>query len=174
MNRALLLDRDGVINIDHGYTSQSDNFEFVPGIFELVRRAKAADFKVIVVTNQSGIGRGYYSEDDFHRLTLWMKDVFAQHHATIDAVYFCPHHPTHANDKYLQQCGCRKPNPGMLLKARKEFALDMADSVMVGDKPSDMRAAEIAGVGRRILFSENQDAEGVEKVSLLDQIRFTD
>ena len=90
---ALFLDRDGVINLDHGYVHTPEEFEFVDGIFEVVATANRAGYLVVVVTNQAGIGRGYYSETQFHALTDWMKASFAEHGGQIDAVYFCPYHP---------------------------------------------------------------------------------
>ena len=106
----------------------------------------------MIVTNQSGIGRGYYSEADFHRLDLAVRKRFEQANAPITAVYFCPHHPTKALPEYLCQCTCRKPQPGMILQAAKELDIDLSNSVMFGDKASDMQAAYAAGVGRRVLL----------------------
>lgn len=174
MNKGLLLDRDGVINVDHGYTIKAAQFEFIPGIFDLVRRAKAAAYKVVIVTNQSGIGRGYYSEDDFHQLTQWMLEQFADNHAVIDKVYFCPHHPSQAKSVYRKDCACRKPQPGMLLQAASDFNLDLSQSVMVGDNPSDMQAAQAATVGRKILFNSTLVVSAdIEQVSQLQHIILT-
>jgi D-glycero-D-manno-heptose 1,7-bisphosphate phosphatase len=149
--KAVFLDRDGVINVDHGYVYQAEQFEFVDGVFEACRIFKAQGYKLIVVTNQSGIGRGYYSEAQFAQLTNWMKEQFAAQNCPIDAVYFCPHHPEKALPEYLQQCDCRKPMPGMLLQGISEFSLQASDCVMIGDKSSDIKAAKAAGIGRAIL-----------------------
>ena len=149
---ALFLDRDGVINVDHGYVHRIEDFEFMPGIFELCRAAKARGHKLVVVTNQAGIGRGLYTEADFHTLTDWMKARFAKQGAPLDGVYFCPTHPTAGVGAYRVESGFRKPGPGMLLQAARELALDMAASTMVGDKPSDVIAASAAGVGQMTLL----------------------
>ncbi len=158
MQRALFLDRDGVINVDHAYVHTKESFDFIDGIFELVRQARELDYLVIVVTNQAGIGRGYYSEDDFLVLTDWMKAEFVARGTFIDGVYYCPSHPVHGVGKYLTDSSMRKPAPGMLLKARDEFEIDMANSIMVGDKRTDMEAGEAAKVGRLLWL--NPDGEG--------------
>jgi len=149
---ALFLDRDGVINVDRGYVHRVEDFEFVPGIFDLCRRARALDYLLLVVTNQAGIGRGYYTELDFAHVTNWMLGRFHSEAAPIAAVYFCPFHPEHGVGRYRAESADRKPGPGMLLRARRDFDLDLAESVMIGDKESDMQAAAAAGVGTRILL----------------------
>ncbi|AWL12071.1 D-glycero-beta-D-manno-heptose 1,7-bisphosphate 7-phosphatase [Saliniradius amylolyticus] len=154
--KALLLDRDGIINVDHGYVSRSEDFEFVPGIFDLCRAYAKRGFLVVVVTNQSGIGRGYYDEAAFWQLTDWMKAQFREQGVEIAGVYFCPHHPQKAQGAYLQHCECRKPAPGMLLQAARELNLELRQSVMVGDKPSDMEAAAKAGVGTGYLVGADE------------------
>ncbi len=154
--RALFLDRDGVINADHGYVYRPEQVDFVPGIFELVAAATARDWPVVVVTNQSGIGRGYYGEDEFQRLIEWMRAQFAENGGNIAAVYHCPHHPRDALPEYRSVCPDRKPEPGMFLRARADLGLDLAGSVLVGDRPSDLEAGRRAGVGARLLF----DPEG--------------
>ena len=146
MDKAVFLDRDGVINIDHGYTYKPEEFEFIDGVFETCQKMQASGYKIVVVTNQSGIGRGYYSEQDFHYLSQWMVEQFAEHGVQISGVYFCPHHPEKAKAEYLKSCDCRKPEPGMLLQAAKELCLDLSASIMVGDKESDIQAGRKAGV----------------------------
>lgn len=158
MRRALFLDRDGVINVNHGYVHKQENFEFIDGIFELVRKAREFGYIVVVVTNQAGIGRGFYTEDDFLRLTDWMNAEFIARGAAVDAVYFCPDHPTHGVGHYRRDSQMRKPAPGMLLKAREELGIEMALSIMVGDKRSDMQAGAAAGVGTLLWL--NPDEEG--------------
>lgn len=158
--RALFLDRDGVINVDHGYVHRPDQVEFVPGIFELVAAASARQWAVVVVTNQSGIGRGYYDEETFRRLCEWMQGRFAEKEGRLDAFYHCPHHPRDALPEYRKVCADRKPAPGMLLRARDELDLDLQGSVMVGDRPSDLEAARRAGVGARLLL----DPDGTESL----------
>ncbi len=149
---ALFLDRDGVINIDHGYVHRAEAFDFVPGIFELVRAANVSGYRVVVVTNQSGIARGFFSESQFHDLTGWMRDRFSAEGCWIDAVYFCPFHPEHGLGIYRRESHYRKPGPGMLLQAARDWSLDLASSILVGDNVTDMRAGRAAGIRRRFLL----------------------
>jgi D-glycero-D-manno-heptose 1,7-bisphosphate phosphatase len=157
-NKAVFLDRDGVINIDHSYVYKVEDFDFMEGIFEFCRHAKRLGYKLVVVTNQSGIGRGYFSEDDFSNLTHWMKQQFAANQCEIDAVYYCPYHPEKALPQYLKDSDWRKPAPGMLLQAIQEFDLDPGESMMIGDRETDMQAAEAAGIGRKILLNTKVNA----------------
>ena len=150
--RALFLDRDGVINIDHGYVHAPAQVEWVDGIFDLCRAARAASWLPIVVTNQAGIARGYYGHEQFLALTAWMHARFREQGAPLLATYYCPHHPTAGVGPLLLDCGCRKPRPGMLLEAAARFDLQLADSLLLGDTPSDLQAAKAAGVGRARLF----------------------
>ena len=150
--RALFLDRDGVINIDHGYVYRQDQFEFVNGIFDLCRKAVALDYLVFVVTNQAGIGRGYFTEKQFHELTAWMCQAFLVQGIKIERVYFCPFHPEHGVGDYKRESSFRKPGPGMLLEAARDYGLDLASSVLVGDKETDIAAGLAAGVGRNVLY----------------------
>ena len=144
---ALFLDRDGVINVDHGYVHRAQDFDFLPGIFELARAARTLGLRLVVVTNQAGIGRGLYGEADFERLTAWMCERFADEGAPIDAVYHCPTHPTAGIGAYRVDSPRRKPNPGMILEARDALGLDLDASILLGDKPSDVEAGLAAGVG---------------------------
>ena len=142
-NKAVFLDRDGVINIDKNYVYKIEDFEFVDGIFEKLRDYQKRGYLLIVVTNQSGIGRGYYTEEDFQKLTSYMLSELEKEGIKIAKVYHCNHSPE-------EGCECRKPNPGMLLKAKEEFNIDMKNSIMIGDKESDMEACKRAGVGECI------------------------
>lgn len=153
-NRALFLDRDGVINHDAGYTSSTEKFKFINGIFELCRAATRLDYLLIVVTNQAGIGRGYYSEQDFFKLTEWMNKRFEDEGVLITDVFYCPYHPEHGVGCYKKESFDRKPNPGMLLRAAEKYQINLAHSIMIGDKDSDMQAACKAGVGARCLYQE--------------------
>lgn len=157
LRKAAFLDRDGVINIDHGYTFQSEHFDFIDGVFAACQHLQQLGYLLVVVTNQSGIARGYYSEQDFAVLTSWMKQQFAAHGVKIDGVYYCPHHLEKGQVPYNIDCDCRKPKPGMLLQAMREFGIDPALSLMVGDKAADMQAAAAAGVGRKILVQSGQE-----------------
>ena len=150
--RAAFLDRDGVVNLDHGYVFRQRDFEFVPGTLAAAHRLHEAGWALVVVTNQSGIGRGLYTEADYRALDAWMRAEFAAAGAPLAATYFCPHHPRDALGEYRRECDCRKPAPGMLLAAARELNLDLAASAMFGDKPSDLQAARSAGVPCRILL----------------------
>jgi D-glycero-D-manno-heptose 1,7-bisphosphate phosphatase len=146
VNRALFLDRDGVVNVEKNYVHRIEDFEFVDGIFDLCATARDLGFRLFVITNQAGIARGYYSESDYERLTDWMLERFAERDIAIDRVYHCPFHPTAGIGEYRRESFDRKPNPGMILKARDEFRLDLGQSVLVGDKDSDVEAGTAAGV----------------------------
>ena len=141
MNKALFIDRDGVINIDKVHVFLRKDFGFTPGIFDLCWSYLDKGFLIIVITNQAGIAKGIYTEDDFLKLTDWMIGEFKNKGITISKVYHCPHHPD-----FTGQCECRKPKPGMILKAKKEFDLDLSQSVLIGDKESDLQAGRSAGI----------------------------
>lgn len=150
--RALFLDRDGVINVDYGYVSSRDRFEFIEGVFDMARFAVFQGYSLFVITNQAGIARGLYSEEDFQKLMDWVCSEFANHGASILKVYHCPHHPEYPMDGVPTYCDCRKPAPGLLLRAAHEFNIDLGSSMMIGDKESDMLAGLAAGVGSLVLF----------------------
>ncbi|WP_319380101.1 D-glycero-beta-D-manno-heptose 1,7-bisphosphate 7-phosphatase [Thiomicrorhabdus sp.] len=143
---ALFLDRDGVINVEKNYLYRIEDFEFIDGVFEVCRAFQSEGYLIVVVTNQAGIDRGYYSEADFETLTKWMLQRFSDEGIAISKVYHCPHHPDFSGD-----CSCRKPMPGMLLRAAQELNIDLGKSIMVGDKGSDMLAAKNAGIEKRVL-----------------------
>ncbi|MFI4938991.1 MAG: D-glycero-alpha-D-manno-heptose-1,7-bisphosphate 7-phosphatase [Burkholderiales bacterium] len=155
MRPALFLDRDGVINVDHAYVCKPENFEFIDGIFALCRKAKALGYLICIVTNQAGIGRGYYSEHDFLLLTDWMCGIFRDEDVMIDKVYFCPTHPEHGIGAYKLDSSFRKPGPDMILQAAKELDIDLAKSILVGDKETDIQAGIAAGVGINLLYCNN-------------------
>ena len=149
---ALFLDRDGVINVEKNYVHRIEDFEFLDGIFDLCRAATERNMPIVVVTNQAGIGRGYYSEAQFLTLTDWMRARFEEETAPISAVYFCPYHPEQGVGEYRKESFDRKPNPGMLLRARDELGLDLGLSILIGDKGSDIAAAKAAGVGVTVML----------------------
>lgn len=154
MHKALFLDRDGVINIEKNYVYKIEDFEFIDGIFELTKSFQDKGYLIIVITNQAGIGRGYYTEEDFHILNDWMIDQFKQKGITINDVYFCPFHPTHGIGEYKRDSFDRKPNPGMILTAKNQYDINLSESILIGDKDSDIQAGEAARVGKCILHSE--------------------
>lgn len=169
MNKAVFLDRDGVINVDHAYVYKPADFEFIDGVFEACRFFSQQGYLLIVVTNQSGIARGYYSEQDFQQLTSWMQQQFQANGITIDGVYYCPHHPDKGIEPYKRDCDCRKPAPGMLLQAIREHNIDPAASIMLGDKGADMQAAAAASIGRKILVQSGQPLTETDK-ALADEV----
>ena len=147
MQKAVFLDRDGVINIDKKYVYKIEDFEFCRGVFEALHHFQSLGYKLIIVTNQSGIGRGYYSEEEFQKLTGWMREQLLHVKIKIDAVYHCPHAPE-------EQCACRKPNSGMFEEAIRAFDIDVKTSWMIGDKSTDMQAAQGVGIDNTILLSQ--------------------
>jgi D-glycero-D-manno-heptose 1,7-bisphosphate phosphatase len=149
---AVFLDRDGVVNKEKGYVHTIDEFQFMDGVFDACRQMTNAGYRLVIITNQAGIGRGYYSEEDYYRLTSWMLNEFRMHDIQIDGVYHCPHHPVHGIGRYRRVCDCRKPAPGMILRAAEELSLDLRRSILVGDKASDIEAGRAAGVGCCILL----------------------
>jgi D-glycero-D-manno-heptose 1,7-bisphosphate phosphatase len=158
---ALFLDRDGVINIDRGYVHRPDQFEFVPGIFQLARFwTNELGWPIVVVTNQSGIGRGYFDENAYTELTRWMCDRFAAEGTAITRVYHCPHHPVEGIEEYRSDHPWRKPKPGMILQAVSDLGLDPIHCAIVGDKMSDMEAGAAAGIGVRVLIGTRSANEG--------------
>ena len=156
--RALFLDRDGVININHGYVHAPEQTDWVPGIFELVAKAHVRGYLPIVVTNQAGIGRGLYDEAAFLAYTAWMHAQFAARGTPLLATYWCPHHPEAGIGDYRVDCDCRKPRPGMLLQAIERFGIDPSRSLMIGDKQGDLDAAAAAGVPARLLREQDWGA----------------
>jgi D-glycero-D-manno-heptose 1,7-bisphosphate phosphatase len=155
----VFLDRDGVINVNHGYVHEPESFEFIDGIFEVACTAHASGYKLIVITNQSGIGRGYYSEPQFHKLTAWMCNEFLKVGAPIEKVYFSPFHPISGLGSYKKDDVSRKPRPGMIHQAQGEINLNLGSSILIGDKVSDIQAGIAAGVGINILFDPKQPSD---------------
>lgn len=159
---AVFFDRDGVLNVDHGYTYRQEDFQWMPGAIETIKMFNERNYRVIVITNQSGVARGYYTEDDVLALHAYMAVELEKQGAHIDAFYYCPHHPEGAIVKYREKCNCRKPAPGMLIKAMTEWPIDREGSLVIGDKPSDVLAAQAAGV-KGYLFAGSNLLEYVKK-----------
>lgn len=156
--RALFLDRDGVVNVEVGYLHRLEDVEFVPGIFSLCRTAMQLGYRLIVVTNQAGIARGFYSEADFDSLMVGMRAELRAQGVELDAVYYCPYHPEHGIGEYRRDHEDRKPGTGMLRRAMHEFGVSLADSVMVGDRCSDVAAANSAGLRQAFLIHGTEGA----------------
>ncbi len=165
---ALFLDRDGVINVEHGYVHRKEDFDFIDGIFELVAQANKKGYWVVVVTNQAGIGRGYYTEADFHALMDWVCEQFTLRAGRIDAVYFCPDHPEHGIGQYRKENECRKPGSGMFFQAAADLDIDLPGSIMVGDKISDMVAARGAGIKNLFCLGAEGGGDSRRVESLLE------
>lgn len=147
--KALFLDRDGVINIEIRYLFRKEDFIFRKGIFKLLHHYFTAGYLIFVISNQAGIARGFYTEDDLKGLNDWMTERFRKRGITISAVYHCPHHPD-----FTGECECRKPKPGMILKAIADFGIDPGESILVGDKLSDVQAGINAGIRLNYLIPE--------------------
>jgi D-glycero-D-manno-heptose 1,7-bisphosphate phosphatase len=161
-SKALFLDRDGVINKEINYLYRIEDFIFIDGVFELCKKYQNANYKIFVITNQAGISRGFYSEDDYKKLTNWMINEFLKKGITIMEVYHCPHHP-----EITGECSCRKPNPGMIKQAEYEYSLDLSGSILIGDKMSDIEAGKNAGVGLNVLIIPNNIPVELSSVPLL-------
>ena len=168
MKKALFLDRDGVINVEKEYLYKKEDFEFIEGIFELCSHYQELGYLIFIVTNQSGIARKFYTEDDFARLTQWMLQEFEKEGIHITRVYHCPHHPDISG-----ACECRKPKPGMLREAAEAFDVDLKNSIMIGDKERDIEAGLNAGLRETYLFDESgeiQESKATKIVKKLDEI----
>jgi D-glycero-D-manno-heptose 1,7-bisphosphate phosphatase len=168
--KAIFLDRDGVINKEKNYLYKKEDFEFIDGVFDACKYFQKLGYQLIIITNQSGIARGYYQEEDFQKLTQWMLRKFTNQGLRILDVFFCPHGPE-------STCNCRKPKPGMLLEARGKYNIDMKNSWMIGDKEADVQAANAAGIENTILVKTghnidetNSDAKFILK-SMQDTIQ---
>ena len=166
---AIFLDRDGTINIDHGYVHEIDQFQFIDGVIDACIELKAMGFALVLVTNQSGIARGKFTEAQFTTLTEWMDWSLADRGVDLDGIYYCPHHPQGSVADFSQVCDCRKPKPGMFLSAKEDLHIDMAASYMVGDKLEDMQAAINAGVGHKVLVRTGK-AITAEGEALADKV----
>jgi len=147
MSKALFIDRDGVINVDKVHVFRREDFKFTERIFDICRKYANDGYYIIVITNQAGIAKGLYSEEDYQNLTAWMIEQFKLQGIPISKVYHCPHFP-----EITGPCDCRKPEPGMILQAVKEFDLDISECILIGDKESDLEAGRRAGIPEENLF----------------------
>ena len=160
MQKAVFLDRDGVINVDKSYVYKQEDFEFCEGVFEALQHFKRLGYLLIIVTNQSGIGRGYYREEDFQSLSAWMKQELSHENITIDAIYHCPHAPEVG-------CECRKPKSGMFQEAIRDFDIDVRASWMIGDKQSDIEAALGVGIKQTIMLGKRNVKTILDTINLI-------
>ena len=157
--RALFLDRDGVINEEASYLWRREDVRFVPGIFSLCRTAQSLGYKLVVVTNQAGIGRGMYTEEDFHSLMDWMRSEFAREQVTLDAIYFSPYHPEHGIGEYRRDHEDRKPGTGMLRRAVTDLGILLENSILIGDRCTDIAAANAAALRQAFLIAGTEDGK---------------
>jgi D-glycero-D-manno-heptose 1,7-bisphosphate phosphatase len=154
--RAAFLDRDGVLIEDRGFVHKLSEAVFLPGAIEALRQLQQAGYLLVVVTNQSGIARGLFTEDDYQRLTHHLRERLAAEGVRLDCVEYCPHLPDAAVERYRLDCSCRKPQPGMIERAGRALSVDLSASILVGDRPSDVEAGRRAGVGRCFLVRTGQ------------------
>ena len=149
--KAIFLDRDGVINKEINYLHKIEDFEFTENCISALKILQAHDYLLFIITNQAGIGRGYYTESDFHHLNDWMLAILEEQDINITEVQFCPHHAEHGVGEYKIDCECRKPKAGMLISLIEKYHIDIENSILVGDKLSDIGAGEIAKINTLVL-----------------------
>lgn len=146
MNKAVFFDRDGTLNEEVHYLHKIEDFKWIEGAIDAIKYCNDNGYLAIVITNQSGVARGYYPESDIMKLYDWMNADLAKYGAHLDGIYYCPHHPTGKVKEYAIDCDCRKPKPGMLFKAQKDHNIDLKSSYLIGDGVRDVECAEAAGV----------------------------
>lgn len=156
MKKAIFLDRDGTLNIDYGYVHDIDHFYFIEGSIEALKALQEMGYALVLVTNQSGIARGYFTEEEFNQLTEWMDWSLEDRGVHLDGIYYCPHHPK-GTGKYKKECDCRKPKPGLLLEAMADLGIDPKKSIMIGDKLDDVIAGKQANVGTTVLVQTGKE-----------------
>ena len=161
---AVFLDRDGTINVEVGYLSRPEDLRLINGSAGAVRRLNEAGFLVVVVSNQSGVARGYFSEEAVERVNEAMERRLRRRGARLDAIYYCPHHPEGVVDRYRRECGCRKPAPGMVRRAQEDLGIDVPRSYVVGDHRGDILLAKNVGA-RSILVTTGHGADEIEKLT---------
>jgi len=162
MERAVFLDRDGTIIEDTGYPHERDKIKFLPRVSEAIRLLNQNGFRIIITTNQSGVARGYFTEETVQEINRYIQESLARQGAIIDKMYYCPHHVEGTIEEYRKECYCRKPNPGMIEEAIGEFDIDSRNSFVIGDKISDIEAGRRAGCKTILLVDEGSPNEGEE------------
>ena len=179
LNKAVFLDRDGVINRDYGYVSAIEDFDILPGAFEALRVFRSAGYKLIVITNQAGVARGLYSEAAVEKLHNYMCQLLEAEGVYLDDIYFCPHHPVSGVvASYSIECECRKPAAGMINQAMLKHKINASRSLLIGDKGSDILAGINAGIGRNILVTSqypldiNKEETFLRAENLLDATKY--
>ncbi len=173
MRKCIFLDRDGNINVEKDYLYRVEDFEFEPGALEAIKIFKDLGYLVAVVTNQSGVARGYYTEEDVQNLHKYLEKKSKEAGGNIDAFYYCPHHPEKGIGEYKKDCDCRKPGPGMFLKAQKELGIDFDRSLVVGDKLSDVKAGEnlgMRGILVRTGHGKKEEIKAEETTEIYDSL----
>jgi D-glycero-D-manno-heptose 1,7-bisphosphate phosphatase len=172
MNKAVFLDRDGTINVEKNYLYKIEDFEFLPGVIEGLKLLQDAGYLLIIITNQSGIARGYYTEEDFNRLNNWMLNQLKENGVNISKVYYCPHLPDSPVEKYRKDCDCRKPKLGMFLQAVVDYNIDLCKSFAIGDKIRDCGICDKECHGYLIGENESPTIISDVKVGRFDNIKY--
>lgn len=168
MNKAAFLDRDGTINIDKDYLYKAEDFEYLPGAVEGLRFLQERGFLLVVITNQSGIARGYYTEEDYLALDHWMKEDLAKHGVKITASYYCPHLPDASVSRYAIDCDCRKPKTGLYYRAAEDWNIDLDSSITIGDRMRDLALCRTTGCKGILLNASMSDQSIAGSISRFD------
>ena len=168
MERAVFLDRDGTIIEDTGYLDECSKIRFLPRVSEAIKLLNENGFKVIIITNQSGVARGYFTEEALQEINRYIQESLAERRAIIDGIYYCPHHMEGIIEEYRKECYCRKPDPGMIEEAAREFGIDLSQSFVIGDKISDIEAGHRAGC-KAILLGGEDSLKNEKEIALLSE-----
>jgi D-glycero-D-manno-heptose 1,7-bisphosphate phosphatase len=164
MNKAVFIDRDGTLNREVDFLSNPEQLQLIEGTVEALQLLKKLEYKLIVITNQSGIARGYFSEEDLQKIHITLQQMLKKNGVELDAIYYCPHHPSEGQAPYVQTCNCRKPLPGMILAAAEQFQIDLSKSFMIGDKLSDIKTGINAGC-RTILVQTGYGRKSLQQLN---------
>lgn len=175
MSKAVFLDRDGTINKEKHYLYKIEDFEFIPRCVEGLKKLQDLGYLIIIITNQSGIARGYYTEDDLNILNRWIVNELKKSNITISGIYYCPHHPEAEINKYRVNCSCRKPSLGLFFEAIKDFNIDLSLSYAIGDKIRDSAICE-KSICRGYLIGHNESVDVISKVKngIYKNIKYAD